>query len=198
MKKWATILVSIMMIFAVAACSDNKDTVKELGEVSEDMQNKNNLSEDNNAETDRSDVFEAVDSYTWDGKDFELYGIMDMSPLNIGEFHYEKSENGTITVLWEKDFNYDFELITQDARALYEKTLAAGGKNGPIVFDEVALKWVIDTPYESFEEACYYWDEAGYLAMWYYEYNGMIIQVAYEGMNSEESVYSSFKFYPYQ
>ena len=197
MRKWALILLSVLMIFSLTACSseqeeqnDTNDTSNQITETVDKEDSTTTVDEEQPTPT------EVPNNTVWNDKDFEVFGIFDMEPLDIGEYSYYSAPDTklyTVSVDWMGDFNFDFDLITQDAKALFEKTKKIGGRNGSIVFDVEAGRWVFDEAFETFEETYDGWQEESFYAGWYYEYNDMLISVSYSGgIDEKDGPYCGF------
>lgn len=209
MKKWVCFILSVVILFSLVACSgepaeqtDTNHSEVQVPQAADDTQSTPQQVEQPTEQA-TSTPTEMPYSDVWNDKDFEVYGIFDFEPFDIGEYSYESSEQGGILVSWTGDFTKGSDISLQCARELYNKTLEASGKNADIVFDENALKWVLTEPYASFEEVGNFWEsddktEYDYFCEWYYEYNGILVLVSFTAINTDRGVETGYWIYPYQ
>lgn len=202
-------MVSVMMLFSLTACSgeqeEQNDTTNLEAQVTQGADETQSTTQQTAQPTKQATPTptEMPHSDVWNDKDFEAYGIFDIEPFDIGEYNYQSSEEGGILVTWTGDFTKDLDVAMQCAKELYDITLKVSGKNADIVFDSDALKWVLTEPYASFEEAGNAWEsddktQYEYFGSWYYEYKGMLVNVSFTAMNTEDGVETGYWIYPYQ
>ncbi|MBP3610254.1 MAG: hypothetical protein J6J42_07965 [Lachnospiraceae bacterium] len=192
MKKWICTIISVMMLFSMAACSgtqeEQNDTNSANGteaEVSHPVEETQPTAQPTKAPT--PTPTEIPRSSVWNDKDFEAYGIFDIEPFDLGEFEYDYTERSGIHVYWTEDFIKDYATAMECAKELFDITLEVSGKNAYIVVDDTG-SWVLGEPFTCIDDADDGWEsddktEYGYTADWYYEYNGWLIYVFFISTN---------------
>lgn len=220
MKKRMKVLLAFTLLCMICACGSEKQgqNAGQTDEVAESQQQTQDTSGD--AATDVTPATDiAVDaqeeespeasggdgtwSGTWNAEDFEKFGISDMQEFGIAEVElYEGWDKSDSTLDAGLDVRWsgvdDFDAVTQYAEDLFQKTAAANGGNYNLVFSDDELIWVLDGQYETFADACLYWDKIDeYYAEWNYEKDGQVVKLVIWGAHNEEEDYMALNLTRY-
>lgn len=206
MKKRMKMILPLVLLCMTSACGSTnheqstaqtrenaqqtKDTENAVADAAP-VQNVGSKGVDNSGDSE----YDGTWSRTWNAEDFKKFGISDMEELDIAEVEiydgWEKpydSLDAGLTIRWGGVS--DFDAITQYAERLFQKTDNENGGNYDLAFDEDKLVWVLNKKYETFADACLYWDKIDeYYAEWNYDKDGQVVKLTIWGAHNEEEDY---------
>ena len=206
MKKFISIILTLVMAASISACSgkdeNTGDATSKNETVSQQASTTDTESTDESQQTPDNDTDESQTSSSeveqsspesvpirddedahdqWNTEDFSNFGITDIKEMTMGEISYYKGTEKGISVKWTGIT--DFDTITKYGEELFNN-IAANNDIYKLGLGEETGTWAFfyDQKLTTFSESYFIWDRIeNFYANWFYELDDKLIIALYYG-----------------